>query len=62
MDGLDTYQKILELYTQQKAIIVSGFSETARVREAQRLGADIYIRKPYTLERIGLAVRNQLDR
>jgi YesN/AraC family two-component response regulator len=34
----------------QKAIIASGFSETDRVREAQKLGVGAYIRKPYTLE------------
>jgi len=32
MDGLETYQKILEIYPKQKAIIASGYSETLRVR------------------------------
>jgi DNA-binding NarL/FixJ family response regulator len=32
------------------------------VREAQRLGATGYVKKPYTLETIGLAVREALDR
>jgi two-component system cell cycle sensor histidine kinase/response regulator CckA len=32
------------------------------VREAQQLGAGSYIKKPYTLEKIGLAVRSELDR
>ena len=62
MDGLETYRKIIEMHPVQKAIIVSGFSETDRVREAQALGAGTYVRKPYTLERIGLAVRKELDR
>jgi len=62
LDGLDTYQKIIELHPHQKAIIVSGFSETVRVRQAQRLGAELYIRKPYTIEKIGMAVRTQLDK
>ena len=62
IDGLETYQKILELYPGQKAIIASGFSETDRVREAQRLGAGAYVRKPYLIEKIGVAVRNELDR
>ena len=35
MDGLDTYRKILEIHPHQKAIIVSGFSETERVTKAQ---------------------------
>jgi two-component system cell cycle sensor histidine kinase/response regulator CckA len=62
IDGLETYKRILELRPGQKAIIVSGFSETERVREAQRLGAGAYVRKPYLLQRIGLAVRDELER
>jgi PAS domain S-box-containing protein len=62
MDGLDTYREIIKMCPLQKAILASGYSETARVKEAQRLGAGQYIRKPYTLERIGMAVRRELDR
>lgn len=62
MDGLDTYRKILEIHPHQKAIIVSGFSETDRVRQAQDLGGGAYVRKPYTLENLGLSVRRELDR
>ncbi|GAI78062.1 unnamed protein product, partial [marine sediment metagenome] len=39
IDGYDTYKRIIEFHPGQKAIIVSGFSETDRVNEAQRLGA-----------------------
>ncbi|MBL0715191.1 MAG: response regulator [Desulfosarcina sp.] len=61
MDGLETYRKILEIHPQQKAIIASGFSESGRVKRAQRLGAGAYVRKPYVLETIGLAVRAELN-
>jgi two-component system cell cycle sensor histidine kinase/response regulator CckA len=60
IDGLETYKRILKLHPGQKAILVSGFSETKHVREAQRLGAGAYVRKPYTLDQLGLAVRNAL--
>ena len=60
IDGLDTYKSILELNPGQRAIIASGFSETDRIKEAQRLGAGEYVRKPYTLEKIGLAVKIEL--
>lgn len=60
IDGLETYRKILELHPGQKAIIASGFSETDKVKEAQRLGAGKYLKKPYTLENIGLAVKAEL--
>jgi len=61
IDGLETYKRILEMHPGQKALIVSGFSETERVKEAQRLGAGAYIKKPFVLERIGTAVRHELD-
>jgi len=48
MDGLETYQRILEIHGRQRAIIASGFSESARVKR--------------TLEKIGMAVRQELDR
>jgi CheY-like chemotaxis protein len=60
MDGLDTYRQILRIQPGQKAVITSGFSETGRVREAQKLGAGAYITKPYTIKKIGRAIRNEL--
>jgi len=61
IDGLETYKRILELHPRQKAIIASGFSETDRMKKAQRLGAGTYVKKPYVLEKIGIAVRDELD-
>ncbi len=62
MDGLDTYKEIIKLYPGQKAVIASGFSETDRVTEAHRLGVGAYVKKPYVMERLGLAVRRELDK
>ena len=62
MDGLETYRRILEIHPKQKAIIVSGFAENERVTQAQALGAGTYVKKPYVLEKLGLAVRKELDR
>jgi PAS domain S-box-containing protein len=62
MDGLDTYRKIIEIHPEQKAIIASGFSETGRAKELQGLGAGAYIRKPFLLEKIGLAVKEELEK
>ncbi|MDQ5985551.1 MAG: Sensor histidine kinase RcsC [Syntrophus sp. SKADARSKE-3] len=61
MDGLDTYRNILEIHPRQRAIIVSGFSETYRVNAAQALGAGTYVKKPYIIEKLGLAVRKEID-
>lgn len=60
IDGLETYKKILDIYPGQKAIFVSGFSETESIREARLLGATVYIKKPYALEKIGVAVKEEL--
>jgi signal transduction histidine kinase len=62
MDGLDTYKKILEINPDQKAIITSGYSETDRVREAQKLGATSYVKKPYLLDKIGQVIKTELDK
>jgi signal transduction histidine kinase len=61
MDGLDTYIEILKINPNQRAVIASGCAENQRVKEAQRLGAGAYIRKPYTVEKIARAVRAELD-
>jgi len=62
MDGLDTYRQMLQVRPGQKAIIVSGYVETDRVQEAQRLGAGCYVRKPYVMEQIAAVVKEELSR
>ncbi len=62
IDGLETFRRIRARTPGQKMIIASGYSESARVREAQRLGAGTYVRKPYLLETFGRAVRMELDK
>ena len=62
MDGLETYRKIIEIHPGQKAIIASGFSETDRVKKVLSLGAGAYIRKPFLLEKIGVAVKKELEK
>jgi len=48
-------REFLKCIPAKKQSLASGLSETELVREAQRLGAGAYIKKPYVLERIGLA-------
>ena len=62
MDGLATYKRILQIYPAQKALIASGFSETDRVKTAQKLGAGQYLKKPYTLDSIGMTVKMELEK
>lgn len=62
IDGLETYRRILHIRPSFRALLVSGFSESERVKEAQRLGAGTYLKKPYVIQRLGLALRQELAR
>ena len=61
IDGLETYSRILRLYPGQRAVITSGFSESDRVHETRRLGANAYVKKPYRFETIAKAVKSALE-
>ena len=61
IDGLETYRRILELHPRQKAVLLSGYTSTDRVREAHKLGAGRFVRKPFTMQDLGLAVKNALQ-
>lgn len=62
IDGFETYKRALEINSRQKAVIVSGFSETNKVKDAQLLGAGTYVKKPYLQEKLGLAIREELNK
>jgi signal transduction histidine kinase/ActR/RegA family two-component response regulator len=60
ISGLETYKQVLQMYPRQKTIIVSGYTETQDIKEAQKLGAGTYVKKPYDLEKLGIAVKDEL--
>lgn len=62
MDGLDTYRKIICMYPKQKVVIASGFAETNRVKELQKLGGGAFIKKPYSLKELGGTIRQELTK
>jgi CheY-like chemotaxis protein len=62
IDGLDTYREILIHKPDTRCIIVSGFSESDRVKKALAIGAGTYIKKPYTLEKIGMALAKYIKK
>ena len=62
INGRETYERITKIHPNQKAIIVSGFAETDDVKEAQKLGAGQYIKKPFYLEKIGMAIKDELGK
>ena len=61
LSGRETYARIVEIQPHQKAIIVSGFAETEEVRQTQALGAGQFLKKPLTMERLGMAVQQALS-
>jgi PAS domain S-box-containing protein len=62
INGRETYEEISKIRPGQKAIIASGFSETKEVKLAQKLGAGKYMRKPYTMKKIGVFVKEELEK
>lgn len=60
MNGRRTYEAMVRVRPGQRAIIVSGYAESEEVRAAQALGAGAFIKKPYTIDGIGAAVRTAL--
>ncbi len=60
IDGLETYRRVAAFKPAQKAIIASGYSETQRVKALHRMGIKTYVKKPYSMEQIGLAIRQAL--
>jgi two-component system cell cycle sensor histidine kinase/response regulator CckA len=62
INGRETYEEIIKNRPGQKAIIASGYAKTKEVDIAQKLGAGKYIKKPYVFEKIGLAVKKELEK
>jgi CheY-like chemotaxis protein len=60
MNGRQTYEELVRLHPGQKAIIVSGFSESHDAKVALKLGAKGFLKKPYSLEQLGTAVKESL--
>jgi CheY-like chemotaxis protein len=62
MNGRSTYEEILKFKPQQKALIISGYSESNDVKEAIQLGSGGYLKKPYTAKQLLKAVNEELAR
>jgi two-component system cell cycle sensor histidine kinase/response regulator CckA len=60
IDGLETYRRISTFKPNQKIVVVSGFSETASVNALLQQSGGKYLKKPYTIEQLGRAVRKSL--
>ncbi len=62
INGRETYERIVKIRPNQKAVIISGFAETNEVLETQKLGAGQYIKKPITVEKLGFVLKEELGK
>lgn len=62
ISGLETYRLIKKIRPGQKAIIASGYSESDDVLMTQDLGAGSFVKKPYTILDMGIAVKEELEK
>ncbi len=61
MNGRQTFERAISIRPALKAVVVSGYSEGDEIRMALELGAGQLIRKPYSLNQIGKAVKQELS-
>ena len=61
MNGRQTYEEIIRFHPDQKAIIASGFSENDDIKASIQLGAGGFIKKPYSMNQLGRAVKEALQ-
>ncbi len=61
ISGRETYKRIIRLYPDQKAIIVSGYAETDDVKETLRLGAGRFLKKPLMIQELAAAIQDELN-
>ena len=60
MNGRRTLEEILKMRPLQKTLIASGFAADKEVKRACELGKTTLIKKPFTLQKIGMAVKTAL--
>jgi len=61
IDGIETLQRIRELYPSLQVIMISGHGTIETAVKATKLGAYDFIEKPLSLEKVLLSVNNALN-
>jgi len=62
LNGRETFEEILRVRPEQKAIIVSGYLDNEEIHKAKTLGISVFLEKPVTLPAIGQAIRRTLEK
>ena len=60
IDGYETYRRILKIRPDSRALITSGYGQTEQVDMTMQLGAGAYLQKPYTIDKLGIALKKAL--
>jgi CheY-like chemotaxis protein len=60
INGRETYEQIIRSHPGQKALFISGYSQDTEVERGLLLGIDGFVKKPFTLEELALAVKREL--
>jgi PAS domain S-box-containing protein len=61
INGRQTYEQITKIHPGQKAIIASGFSESDDIKATLKMGAGLFIKKPYTMKELASSVKRELS-
>ncbi len=61
LNGCQLYRKMLDINPDQRALVVSGFSESQQVADANALGVSAILEKPVTLPVLSKAIRQTLE-
>ncbi len=60
LNGRETYEKILTINPQQKAIVISGYAKSEEIIKVRNLGVLDFIEKPVTISKIGQSIKHSL--
>ena len=52
MNGRETFKAIRKIHPQQKALLVSGYSEDADVQKTLHAGCSGFLKKPYSMAQL----------
>ncbi len=62
ISGLEIFRELKIIDPDIRAVITSGYSKTNDAEKAQELGAGPFIKKPYSLQRLGLTIKEELGK
>jgi PAS domain S-box-containing protein len=60
LNGPETFEQILKIHPQQKAIVVSGYAKNDEILKVRDLGVSAFIEKPVTISKISEAIKQSL--